>query len=114
MGCNMWKANMCRLGVNCPLAHGQHELASDARGAQKKKEICAAFRSGKCTAGDRCQFSHNVKELSTGLWSGGNRGVVGGRSRSRSRSRSRRARSKSAPRKKRKRKRSPSDSSGEV
>merc|ERR1712217_641947 len=100
----MWKANMCRLGSNCPLAHGQHELAADARGAQEKMEICVAFRTGQCSAGDRCPWSHNAKELSTGLWVGGNRAIIGGRSRSLSTDVSqarRRARSLSAHKKKR-------------
>ena len=65
--CMSWtSSSMCRYGVKCKFAHGEHELVTGQR-RRKYREKCIRFtQDGHCRHADRCLFMHEGEDATEG------------------------------------------------
>ena len=67
--CKSWtSSSMCRYGVKCKFAHGEHELVVVQRHRKYKTEKCRNFiQDGQCRYADRCKFIHEGEDAEGGF-----------------------------------------------
>ena len=64
--CKYYEINgRCKFGENCIFAHGKNNLRENLckKSGYKKRPCVNFFEKGFCMYGNRCQFSHDIKQF---------------------------------------------------